>query len=260
MLFAAILIVAVLLLLKSNVTFSYEPKIGDDNLKNRALEINSDLVQSLYSKLTILDDSLLTSNYKYAYFKMSSPEKELSAEEKLYITIENMYTTNILELKREDDIYKTRIKAEEVLDQAKRLFKDEGINPNTLNFEPSSNCGIVSYLYTGEHYELSFKKCDTKEEVNKTELVSAKKEDNYVILRLKSLYATYKEKTKKEKEGHYLLKNYNSEDVINTVDENKIDEELEKTIKSDSVDEYDFYFELRGEDYYLSKIRLLKKD
>ena len=67
-------------------------------------------------------------------------------------------------------------------------------------------------------------------------------------------------KTKKEKEGHYLLKNYNSEDVINTVDESKIDEELEKTIKSDSVDEYDFYFELRGEDYYLSKIRLLKKD
>lgn len=246
--------IALVLLIKANVTFSKEPSSGS-NLTSRVLETNSELVQNIYSKLTLLNDSLSSDNYKHAYFKMNDNEKELSVEEKLYITIENMYKNDLFDIEKIDDKKeKTKINADRVIDQARSLFKGDSIDARNINFQPASSCGIVGYLYTGTDYEFTFKKCDPKLEISRTELKSAKKEGNYVILRVKSFYASYKKKSKKEKEDQYTIHNYNSDEELLKIPSSQLKEKIELITETYPIDDYDFYFELRGEDYYLTKI------
>lgn len=244
-----LLAVSLLLLIKSNITLSYEPRSSEPD-SGLSLEINSDLVRSLYSKLTLIEDSLMSDKYKYAYFKMSSKEKNLTEEEKLYATIENLYSEDAFNIKEKDGVEKTVVKSEFLIDEAKKLFKDTDIEPKNMNFAISS-CGIVSYLYTKETFELGFKKCNQNDK-SITKLISAKKQGNYVILHIKSFYASY-EKKKKEKIGKYMVYNYNRKDLVEKIEEDE-EEKLEHLIEDARIDVYDFYFELQGEDYNLSKI------
>lgn len=247
-------ILTLILLIKANVTFSKEP-LGKQNTTVKILEKNSELVQKLYTKLTLLEDTLQNPNYKYAYYTMKDKEKELSPEEKFYITIENMYQNGIFDLEKVDDnLEKVTISTDQIIDETKKMFKDNNIDAKKINFQPSSECGIVGYLFTGKDYELTFKKCTKSQEIRKTELKSAKKDGNYVILRLKAFYATYQKKTKKEKEDYYIIRNYNSEKKIAQIEANSIFEKIDLITETYPIDDYDFYFELRGEDYYLTKI------
>lgn len=243
-------VITLLFLVQSNVTFSHEPRI-EGATTDLNLEINSDLVQTLYSKLTLLEDSILSDKYKYAYFKMNTDEKELSPEEKLYVAIENMYSNDRFDLMKDDEIEKTTVESATLIDEAANIFKDSELNPKNMNIAVSSNCGIVSYLYTGETFELGFKKCDPKEEKSITKLSSARKQENYIVLRLKSFYANYK---KSKKNSTYVAYNYNSEDMIEEFADKDIDEKLNALLDDDRIDEYDFYFELHGDDYNLTKI------
>lgn len=250
-----VVIVTMAILIKSNVTFSKE--IPGEDGSSKSLEITSELVKDIYSSLTLLDDSLSSDIYRYAYFKMDSTEKELSPEEKLYITIENMYSENEFELTDTEEGKKTKVKADLIVDEANKIFKGEKMEPKNINFSPSLNCGIVGYLFTGTEYEFTFKECK-QSDYSKVELESARKEGNYVILQLKSYYATYQKKGKKETEGHYIIKNYNSNDEIVKIKESEFDNRKGSITEDYPIDSYELYFELRGDDYVLSKIKLLK--
>ncbi len=254
-----IVVIGLTLLIKANVTLSKEPSSDEFGGKsNLALETNSDLVKNIYSKLTLLDDSLLSDNYKYAYFKMKENEKELSSEEKLYITIENLYSLGKFDLETDGDTETTKVNADYVIDEANTLFKGDNLDAKNITFVPSTKCGVTDYLYTGTEYQFTFTKCDEHQDITRTELQSARKDGNYIVLRVKSFYATYQAASKKEKEDHYVVANYNSEKDIIKISPDEIEERLPLITETYDVDEYEFYFELRGEDYYLSKIAKLK--
>lgn len=254
----AILIVIIVLafLIKSNVTFQKE---NPNDKNNQNLEISSELVQNLYSKLTLLDDSIGSDIYKNAYFKMTSNEKVLSDEEKLYITLENMYQNDRFELQEiENDQKKIVIDQKEIIDEVNSLFKGSDFDPKNINFLPSPSCGIVEYLYTGKEFSFTFSECDKAKEFTKTELKSAHKDGNFIVLRLKSYRAIYRKKDKKNKADYYIIKNHNEEEELMNIPKNELYNQFSTIIEDDRIDEYDFYFELKGDDYYLSKIKLLR--
>lgn len=250
-------LITLALLIKTNVTFQKENP-NDKNSQN--LEISSELVQNLYSKLTLLNDSIESDNYKNIYFKMLANEKELSNEEKLYIVIENMYQNDRFDFQEtKNNSKKVVIKEEEIIEEVNNLFKGSDFDPKNINFLPSLDCGIVEYLYTGEEFSFTFSECDKSKEFTKSELKSAHKDGNFVVLRLKSYRALYRKKDKKNKVDSYIIKNHNGEEELMNIPKNDLYNRLSAIMEDDRIDEYDFYFELKGDDYYLSKIGLLRK-
>ncbi len=246
------IIVVIGVLIRMNVTATKEEPSGGQNLN---LEISSEIVQTLYNKLTILEDDLKSDNYKYPYFRMNGENsKDLTPEEKFYIAVENMYHEGRFDIKKSaNGIEKVRVSEEEMVDEVKELFKDEEFNPRNLNYLTALKCGLVNYLYTGSEYEFTINACKDEYEVAKNKLVGAIKEGNYVKLKIKSFLAVKSfSKNKKEILG-YVLKNYNGDEIaVVSSEELDADEIYDKY----DFDSYIFSFELIGDDYRLMNIAI----
>ncbi len=256
---AMILVVAmaIVILVRANVTFSKEPTINKDgNVVDKILEVNSELVKNIYAKLTLLDDVLTSDNYKYAYFKMKENEREktLSDEEKLYAVVENLYESGKLEIEEENGKEVTTVKADRLIDEANEMFKGDNLDVKNIYFVPSLKCGITDVLFTGDEYKFTFERCNEYRDISQNNIVSARKGGNYVVLRIKSFYAKYEKKNKKDKLGYYVIKNYNSDEEIVKLPEKEVAERIPAIAETYAIDDYDFYFELRGDNYYLDKI------
>lgn len=239
-----------IVLVKQNVTAKKEdPKEPQESSSIMNLEINSELVNNAYNSLILLNDRIIDDEfYRHSYFNINEEKDNLSNEEKLYSAFESLYRKDKFIKETEDDIEILKINTDQVKEEILNLFKDESFDTLNVNYKPSINCGIVDYLYTGNTYELKFKKCTDKKVIDRSKLENAVKDGNYIKLTLKSFYATQTEK------DNYTIKNYGDDREIQSVTLKDIDEHLDEIINNNQINKYTFSFELKGDKYYLVKI------
>lgn len=241
----------IITLIRFNVTATKETNIKQ-GVSTLALEVNSDIVSKVTAKLTLLDDKIGSDVYKNLYFDFEEKEKMLSIEDKMYIVFESLYEKDALEEEVLDDgeiVYRTTPAV--IKEEALSIFKEEDFNFIDANFVPSKECGIVDYLYTGQNFEFKIKKCDNKNDITKSKIVGALKDGNLIELKLKAIHAIVDKKDKTK----YSIKNFREDDVLDKIDIKEIDGNDEELFKNSKIDEYIFSFELRGDEYYLTKIK-----
>lgn len=236
-------------IIKQNVTATKE--IPVDNKQSSGalnLEINSQLVQNAYATLILLKDRNIDDEiYRYSYFNITD-KNELTQEEKLYVAFENIYKNGGFEKETSDEVEILKVSEEIVKNEIFRIFKDDSFAPVDINYKSSMNCGIIDFLYTGNSYELKYKKCDEKNKgFDVSKLVSAVKDGNFIKLTVKSVYAI-----KHNKKDEYMVKNYNTKESLAEVSLDEINEELLDEVDAKS---YIFSFELKGDDYYLVNVK-----
>ncbi len=247
----ALISIAIFILIRLNVTATKE---FDKNEKNAilALEVNSEIVSEVLSKLSLLDDKIGSDVYKNLYFKFGGEEKTLSIEDKMYIVFESLYKKGTLEEEILEDgeiLYKTT--PDVLKDEAASLFKDEDFDFLEANFVPSKNCGIVDYLYTGQQFEFKINNCDRTNDITKSKVVKAVKDGNLIELRIKAFRAFIDKKDKNK----YEIRNFNADNVLNRVTLDEFKNKDEELFQNPLIEEYVFSFELRGDEYYLTKIK-----
>lgn len=243
--------IAVVVLRNSITATREEDNKPKDSGSILALEMNSDIVKDVYSKLTLFDDKIGSVQYSNLYFDFEGSEKDFTIEEKMYILFENMFDSERGEITREDDdIYSFKIDQGALGEEAKELFKDEVFEPIAANFGTSLDCGIIGYLYTGQEYELKIKKCEDKKEETKTKLIEATKNGNFIELKMKAMKILPSKKGK-----NYEVRNFSSDKVLMKDSLKNIEAKSEEIFERSDIDEYTFSFELKGDDYYLFSIR-----
>lgn len=239
-----VLAISIVVLIKCNVTATKEEaNDSNESIALLNLEVNSELVQNIYSSLILLKNRALDDEtYRYSYFNLKD-KNTLSNEEKMYIAFESLYLKDKFLKEVVDDIENLKISEADLKEEINHLFHDD-FSLIDVNYKSSLNCGIVDYLYTGTDYELKFKKCDEKHKgIDDARLESAVKDGNFVRLTVKSYYAVKNSK-------RYDFKNFISDDTFLTL--NELDSNI---IDNKEVSKYVFSFELKGDDYYLSNIQ-----
>lgn len=235
-------IVGLIVLFRNNIEFKREIVINDGN-SSISLELQSSIVEDLYKKLVILDNDVFNDDlYKNLFFDFKEKEKMLSSDEKLYIAFNKLYIDKSFNVMKNDDIENLNIDVNTIKSSVKKIFDTE-FNPLEVNYKSSFKCGIIDYLFTGEEYQIRFKSCEYRESHIKNKLVGAFKNGDYIFLRVKAYNAN-------KKDENYEIVNFNHE-VLGEISE----EELENVFENYQVDEYEFSFILRSDDYYLEKIR-----
>lgn len=251
--------------IKSNVKVIETKSVNNKSLSNLELDldINSEVVQRLYNSLNIdlIDKNcdtkscLLNENYSFLYFNFDGEEKKLTDAEKLYIVFNSLYSKNAFAEdinewgNRELVINKTDVDNELI-----NMFNVTNIKDFDNNFTISSNCGIIGYTFTGSTYNLVVNVCDTPYKLGFSKLVSAKKDGNFIRLKVKSFYAETDNEDFTKDDEVYSIKEYNDDTEIAVTSYNKL-------YTSDDIfddydfTEYEFTFELSGDDYYLKEIR-----
>ncbi len=241
----------IVILIKQNVTTTKEkPSDPGESISSMALEKNSALVKKVFDSLILLSNRNIDDEfYRFAYFNVKD-KNELSQEEKLYIAFESLYKNDDLNKENiEGDMEILRTSSDRVKEEIVKLFKDDSFDPVNVNYKSSSSCGIVDYLYTGTDYELKFKRCDKSTMgLNVSKLESAVKDGNYIRLTIKSMYAV----PESTDSNQYIVKNYNNEEILATVNFADFNEDLLDQV---DVKSYVFSFELKGDDYYLVNIK-----
>ncbi|MCI8497986.1 MAG: hypothetical protein HFG33_01100 [Bacilli bacterium] len=238
-----------ILIMRKNITATKEIDNKPSNSGSMlALEMNSDVVKDVFSKLTLLEDKIKSEKYRDLYFKFDGEEKSFSIEEKLYILFENIYERSLDS--NDDEIVSLEISQEELINEAKVMFNDEAFDAVAANFSTSLDCGIVEYLYTGQKYELKVKRCEESDVISKTRLEKAIKKGNFIDLTVRAYRIIPSKKGKT-----FEVKNFNDDEIL---DKDTLDniEAKEKTIFDEyDIQSYIFSFELKGDDYYLSSIK-----
>ena len=224
----------IFLLIKFNVTATKE-KISytEKGQTIMNLDIRSKLVKDIYNSLNMdlinntCVDCLTNEHYNFIYYK---DQKILSDDEKLYIVFNELY-------KQEKFTYKQSVESKTlkkiiidkfaVNEELKNKFNVNDTKNFNNNFVQSNSCGIKSYTYTKESYELEINPCKDTYNYVQTKVVKAIKKDNHIFL--------------------YI----NKYDVINkeSTDIQKYDE------TNKNVEKYKFNFKLDGDKYYLKNIK-----
>lgn len=254
-----VIIVAVFLgivvVIRNNVTATKEKVLNKGTII--ALELNSELVNKVESKLTLLKESVFYDDtYKYLYFDIGDKEKKLSLDEKLYIVFEELYREDKVQKEhRKSGVEFLEISSVDVKEKMEELFgiTDE-VKLDEIEYKTSSTCGIVKYLYTDDKYELTYKACERDKEVHKYELEEALKDGDIVKLKLKSFYAKTTRNHFNRDDKIFSVRNFGKPDVVVKTSISNIDEMPNEIFDNYDISSYAFSFELKGEDYYLSSI------
>lgn len=250
-LLVVVLLLVLVILIKQNVSAKKEPEttLNDSTLN---LEINSDLVQGVYSKLSLLaQDGICDNNYGDLYFDFKEDKKEITNEDELYIALDSLYKNGVLNVEEDKDgrsVYK--VEKETVVREIDALFKDSSFEPTSATISPSLDCGIIGYLYTGSSYELNIVPCDAEKTFFKAKLVSASKEENYIKLDVKAFKALADE-VNAEEGNLYAIKNFDSDEILTQMTYSDLEDNVDNVFTSYEIDVYTFMFELKGDDYFL---------
>ncbi len=251
-----LLLATIVVLVRQNVTTRKEPNNQDVNNKAINLDINSELVQDMYKKLILLNDVFNDENYKNLYFDFEDDKKVLSADEKLYITFNNLFTEDKFQIEEIDDKEKKlTISKTQVEEEYETLFK-ETINDTNIYYKTSKECGIIGYVNNDNDYELTYKICNDDDKViDRVLLVSASKNGNFIDLKLKAFRAVYNKKHSKNDLYKYDIKNYNDDKSLKLVEKEEIIDNLNEIFSIEGINSYIFSFELKSDNYYLTSIK-----
>lgn len=221
-----------------------------------SLELNSELVQSVMSKLDLLNNSALYDDtYKYLYFNIEDNQKELENDEKLYLIFEDLYKKEMFSKENLDGgLELLKIGADTVKDEMHELFNEKDIRLYEIDYKPSSNCGIVDFLYTGDAYELKYRNCSRNSDVHKYKLEEARKDGDFIKLYIKSFYAYTDKKDFKANEKVFVVKNYNEDNSLGKVSFDDLANKTDDIFEKYDIRSYVFSFGLKDDEYYLVSI------
>lgn len=241
-----IIAVTLIVVVRQNVTLTKEPRQQDT--KAVALEIKSDMIQNVYSKLTLLKDSFSDEGHRDIYFDFDK-EKILSSEDKLYIAFDSLYKKDSFQKEKlSESKEKLTIDKDTVKNEIKELFKEENFDLNEITFTPSKSCGIVEYNTQNEQYELIYNQCEDTP-VKKVKIENAYKEGNFINLKIKSFYI----QSDKEQKDNFLIKDFKNDSIIVKMTKEELNNNIEQLFEN-MKDTYTFSFELKGDEYYLYRI------
>lgn len=244
------------ILIKNNVTAVKEETTQNLGNSTLSLDINSELVQNLYQNLNIklinnsckLDDGCINnSNYNLLYFKIENSTKVLTDDEMLYLIFNSIYQEGTYtEITHEENAFKIKIELDVVQDKLKKMYNIDTFESFESILRPAEECGIVEFLYTGTHYELTINECNKEDSFGRSKLVSAIKEDNYIYLNIQSFYGELK------KENYYFY-DYSKDDYIV---KKSIDDlaSLDTIFEDFDITTFSFKFELIGDNYLLKDV------
>lgn len=235
--------------------------IEQENISKTALklELDSDVVDSIYNKLVLLNnDNFKDKNYRYLYFNFED-DKKLSNDEKLYVALNSLYARKSFDKTvNKDKSESLKIGASEVLSELNYLYKEADFDFTKLTYKSSINCGIVDYLYTGQNIELKYKKCNDNN-IDKFKLTSARKDGNYISIFIKLAHAEVTKKDFNDDDVVYNVFNIAGDKTpILATSKKNLTEYENRIFDAKELDEYEFIFELKSEEYYLYKIKRIK--
>lgn len=252
---ALVIVFLIVLLIKGNVTAAKENKTDDSSLN---LEVSSELVKSLHSKLFLLQDvSLQESEYRNLYFDMEEDIKsEFSIDERLFMVLEALHKSN--ESKNyvgEDGIEIIILEDEQVKGKMYELFNEEVDLSNIDEFNTSQDCGLISYSHKDEEFEFGYIAC-TNTEKRKSKVVGAVKRENFIDLTVEAFSARTSRVEFEREDEVFAIRNYNSsKTIIGYTSLDTLENDYDTIFEKHDISRYIFTFELRGDDYYLTIIK-----
>lgn len=264
--FITVVIVFVLgMFIKHNVKVVETKVEGKKSMSSLELEldINSEVVQKLYNDLNVdlinkncdMKTCLISDNYSFLYFNFDEKEKVLNDVEKLYLVFNYLYSKkSFSENINEDGNKELTINKEDVENELIKRFGNVNLKEFDNNFAISNGCGIISYTFTGNTYDLIVNECESIYKLGFSKLVFAKKDGNFIKLKIKSFYAETDANDFSKDEKVYDIKNYNNDVPLAKASYNEL--YTNDDIFDDyEFNNYEFTFELSGDDYYLKDIK-----
>lgn len=265
---AILIVVLFVILCKTNIKATKEAPVesSEESTNVMRLDVNSTLVQNLYNGLNIdlvnsdcsgEEKCLNNYNYDFLYYKFDGT-KTLSDQEKIYLAINYLYKNNLLTNTTPEDKTSYTISKDDMQNTITELFGVRDFSNFNSEFSPNQKCGITDYTFTGESYLIETNVCNNNDKVAKSKLMSAYKDDNYVTLNIKSFYYEKKSDDTTDDQKVIDIKNFNTDEVLDTVSQNHIDESADDLFDNKKTNEYLFRFELIGDNYYLKDITINK--
>lgn len=263
------IIIVLIVLVKTNITATKEEPVESIESSNiTILDPNSSLTKTLYNNLNMNlinsdcsgeDKCLSNYNYDFLYYKFDK-KMELDDASKIYLAINYLYKNDLLTQASPEDKNSYTISKETMQDTLTDLFGIRDFSNFNSEFTPSQKCGIIDYTYTGENYLITTNVCNNNDRTAKSKVVKAYKDDNYVILDIKSFYFDKKDDNYTDDEKVIPIKNFNTDEVLDTVSLNHINNSPDDLFKNKKMTDYLFRFELIGDNYYLKDISIDNKD
>lgn len=247
----ALLIIGIILI-RSNVTATKETTKNTGDISVMSLEVNSDLVQKVVSKLTLLDQSVVDDRHKEIYFVGYEDKKELTDEERLFIVLEDLYSTNQASVTKEENIEYLTLSLESLKERFAYLFQIEDIDIKNIDYNVAELCGITELSYSDENVQLKINKCEPDKGIE-YKIENATKKGDYLYLDLKAFAAT----KKIDKVGNTNIKitNFDDKKSLKIVNEMDFESHIDDYFKELDIDTFRFTFLLKGDDYYLENIK-----
>ena len=238
-----------LVLVKNNVAVSKDVQKQEKTGKTvTTLNINSELVNRLRDILNLdlinnncadLNECLINSNYNFYYYKNT----ELTDNFKIYLAINNLYKNKEINSINMEDKTMYSIEKDTLEKKVEEIFGDTDFSSFDSSFNPSPDCGIINYTYTGHTYDIDTNLCKSNSDVAVSKITKAYKIEDYVIINLKAFHYV--------DQDYISIKNFNDE-IIFELSRDVYNEE--DAFKKDNIDEYEFKFKLSGDKYYLNSV------
>ena len=237
------------ILVKNNVAVSKDTqKQEKDDKKVTILNKDSELVKKLSQMLNFdlinnncseSNDCLINSNYNFYYYKYT----ELTDDFKIYMSINNLYKNKKITPINMEDKTKYSIEKDTLENKIEELFGKIDFSSFDSSFNPSPECGIVNYTYTGATYDIDTNVCKNSNDIAVSKVVKSYKIEDYIILNIKAFHYV---------DGEYIvIKNFNDDTIIELP---KADYNENAIFDKENIDEYEFKFKLNGDNYYLSSV------
>lgn len=223
------------------------------------IEPNSEIVSKILKKLDILEDSVFNDDvYKYLYFNLGDKDKKsLSSDEMLYLSFEKLYKNDEFEktlIDNETELLKIdSYKVQNVLEQN---FKIVDFKLYEVNYEVSTSCGIVGYIYTGDSYELKYRRCDKNKNIHKVKYQETVRIGDIIKLKVKSFYADTNKRNFDRSDKVFSIKNHNENKSLGKVSLESLDNNSDEIFDEYDISEYVFDFEFRDDDYNFLSVSL----
>lgn len=247
-----IILVIGIILIRNNVTATKETTKNTGDISVMSLEISSELVQKTFSKLTLLDQTLVDDKHEDIYFVGYEDKKEISNDEKIFIVLENLYSSGSFEITSEENIDYVTFPLSVIKERFAYLFQEEDFDIKTFNYDVAEECGITELNYTDEDVQVKINKCE-RDKVNKYKIENATKKGDYLYLDIKAYEAT----KMVDKNGKNIVRitNFNEKKVLEDVEEDEFMSDEEKYFRELAINAFRFTFLLKGDDYYLINIK-----
>lgn len=234
--------------LQNNKT-NTEVKNNEEKKEGETLETNSDVVKLSMNKLSILNDSLVASEFMgYLYMNDSYTVDSIDNEVKLLLATEQLYSKNN---KFKSNTFPITITKSEMQAEIQDIF---GPNVTYTDSNITLNCKTVG-VYDASTQTYSFTEPDGCggvfiPEID-TKIISATKYDDKLEIVEKMAYLDYKE----DSTGNFVQnvhKNVSDKNVIGTLSENNTDV---FSLYSDKLDSYKYTFKYKNGNYYFDSIK-----